>query len=149
MGHLSLGQRRTTCCACGACTSEVKDKVAEPETAIGERVEEAKLDVATRAQRSERRIEPRGVGIVQQQPDAHAAFRRLPQGLPEQLASGIGMPIVVLHVERAPGHMREPDARSKGVLRKRKRMHAGLLRVRIGPPTKRLAQARVRQVVAA
>ena len=56
---------------------------------------------------------PGGVVVVEQQAHAHAAFGRLPQRLEQQVAGLVGVPDVVLDVERAVGGSGEDGARGE------------------------------------
>jgi hypothetical protein len=56
-----------------------------------------------RVERRERRIEPARVLVVEQEADADAALRGLPQRLEDQVAGRVGVPDVVLDVEAALG----------------------------------------------
>ena len=111
-----------------------------------ERVVEAHLDVRMCVECRDRRVEPRGVHVVEQQAHAHAALRGPPERLEEQMARRVAVPDVVLHVERAVRDPGEQDACREGIARIRKREDAGLARMRGNVRGDRAAQPRPRGV---
>ena len=63
---------------------EVEQIAERTRAASRERVEQSHLDIRLRGERGERLVEPRRVGVVEQQAHAHAAGRGAPQCLDEQ-----------------------------------------------------------------
>ena len=79
-----------------------------------------------RVERSDRFVQAARVVVVEQEPHAHAALRRLPQGFAEQAAGRVGVPDVVLHVEAAFGGARKQYACSERIAPIAERMDGGL-----------------------
>ena len=94
---------------------EVDGEVAQPEAAVREGIEEPDLDVRMRIERSDRRVEAAGVRVVEQHAHPNAALGRLPDGFPQQLAGGVAVPDVVLHVEAAVRGSRQQDPGGEGI----------------------------------
>ena len=66
-------------------------------------------------QRDQHAIHAAGVVVVQQQSHAHAALGCGVQGFKQQLARQVGVPDVVLHVQRALRCVRQQRSSGKGI----------------------------------
>ena len=103
--------------------------VADAEGPAREGIEQPHLDVGMRIERGERRIEAARVLVVEQEADADAALRRLPQRLEHQVAGRVGVPDVVLDVEAALGRAGDDHPRRERVAAAEQRHDAGLARM--------------------
>ena len=90
-----------------------------------QRIEQPDLDAGVRRQPRQQRIGRRRVQVIHQQPHPYAAPRRVSQRAQELHACGVGMQVVILHVERAlrPGGQR--DAANKRMTTDRQEAEAG------------------------
>ena len=79
-----------------------------------------------RVERGDVAVETLRIVVVEQQPHAHPALRRLPERFAQQVAGDVTAPDVVLHVEAALGSAREQHPRGEGVERFVERMDGGL-----------------------
>jgi hypothetical protein len=125
---------------------EVGRELAEPEAAVGVGIEEPHLDVRMRVERRDRVVEPARAVVVEQQPHAHAALGRAPQGFAQKRAGDIGAPDLVLHVEAAVSGLGKHHPRGECVARARERMDRALAGVRGKRRRQRAAKARGRGV---
>ena len=78
---------------------------------MGERVEDADLDIWMRVERREVGIAILEVDVVDQDAHAHAAVGGAKQVSGEEQAGGIRIPLEVLHVETSFGQVGQHDAR--------------------------------------
>jgi len=78
----------------------------------------------------QRRVQPGGAQIVQQQAHAHAALGGGQQLGQQQRAGDVAAPDVVLHIQRAFGRARQQHAGGKGVVRMGQQVYAAQARVR-------------------
>ena len=123
---------------------EMREVAERLEAAVRVRVVEANLDVGVRVDDGEDRVQPLDAVVVEQHPHAHAALGGIPELLEQEEPGGVGMPDVVLHVERALRRAREQDPGGKGVPSLRERVDSALaFSVAVGR-AHRLAEARVR-----
>ncbi len=125
---------------------EIGRQLAQAEAAAGVGIEKAHLDVRVRVERCDAVVEAARVVVVEQQPHAHAALRRLPQRFAQQAAGDVAAEDVVLHVEAALGGARQHHARGKGVAAVRERMDAGLAAVRGHRRREHAPEARIGRV---
>src|SRR6266550_2963358 len=75
-----------------------------------------------RSKRSEQRVEPGRVVVVQQQPYANAAIRCGAQGLEQQGTRHVVVPDVILNIKRTLGALCQQRPRSKRIARIRQRV---------------------------
>ena len=83
-----------------------------------------------RIKRGDRGIETRRVGIVEQQPHAHAAIGGVPQLLQQKIADLVAMPDVVLGIDGALRSRRKQRPRSERIFRHGQGVNAGISGVR-------------------
>ena len=83
--------------------------------AVAERVVQPHLDVRVRVQRQQRRVEPLGIDVVEQQAHAHATLGRGVHLARQQVADQVVVPHVVLQVQAAPGQACRGGARGERV----------------------------------
>ncbi len=86
------------------------------------------------------------VEVVEQQAHAHAALGRLPERLEQQVPDLVSVPDEILRVERFFRGGGEHDTRREGVIGLRKRMDAGLARIRRDARRNRAAEPCRRRV---
>ncbi len=124
---------------------EMGDVAERFEAAVRVRVVETNLDVGVRVENGEDRVQPLDAVVVEQHPHAHAALGGIPELLEQEEPGDVGMPDVVLHVERALRRAREHDPGGKGVPSLRERVDSALVLSVPGGRPHRLAESRVRR----
>ena len=79
-------------------------------------VEQAHLDIGVGIQRRPLYVPAQLVGVIQQHAHFHAPACRLQHPVNQQLAGGVVIPDVVLHIQRPPGQAGQRDPQGKGLL---------------------------------
>ena len=113
---------------------------------VGEGVVEAQLDVRMRVECGQRRVEPGRIGVIEQEPHAHAALRRLPQRFEQQTSDLIVMPDEVLRIERLLRRLSQQHTGRERVVRFWKLVDARQARVRSDEGGDGMAKARAGSV---
>lgn len=89
------------------------------------RVEQAQLEIRRRREAQQQLVFARGVQVVDQQADAHAAQRGVTKSAQKAAAGGVVDDLVVLDVQRDFGAAHELQARGKRVVARRQKAKAG------------------------
>ena len=105
---------------------KVRHEIERAHATLRKRVVEAHFDVRMRVEHRDDGIESARVDVVKQQAHAHAALRRLQECLEEQVTDLIGVPDVVLHIERLFGVRGEKGAGGESVMRLEQRVNTRL-----------------------
>lgn len=123
-------------------TREVAHVTENPRLPDHEGIEEPDLDIRVGIERGQRRIQPDGVVVIQQQANAHAPVGGGAQTIEQQGARHVPVPDVVLDVECT---VRSPDQqcpRSKRIARVGQQVDTRIAGIGRHPWRQRLAQAR-------
>ena len=94
--------------------AEVVNEVETGPPTVGERVEQANLDIGVGIQRGDNRIVGSVVRIVDEQPHRDPTIRRLHHAVEDDPAGRIAVPDVILHVEAALGQVAQRQTDDEG-----------------------------------
>src|SRR5262249_32621743 len=93
-------------------------------------IEKTHLDIPVRGEPCDRGIQPAGTVVIQQKAHTHTTVRSPTKRFVQKVSRPVGLPYVVLRVDRSRGRGRKQRARRKSLPIRGKRVDSALARVR-------------------
>ena len=120
--------------------AKIEDEVKNGPVPVGERVEQADLDIGVGIEGGLNGIAGLVVGIVDEEPHPDPAIGRLHHAVDDDPAGRIAVPREVLHVEAALGQVGQRQTDDEGLATLAQQAEAGEARMRVGRRAEELAQ---------